>query len=120
MFGPSQILNLPENINLMIAGMAALGLSMSFIFAPILPEIMDAVQEKEQIGENSQLNDRASGLYNVSYGIGCMMAPIMGGILNQFYGYKTTCDIMAFSCLGFGIVYFFINVIPYIKNHYYY
>ena len=53
MFGPSQILNLPENINLMIAGMAALGLSMSFIFAPILPEIMDAVQEKEQIGENS-------------------------------------------------------------------
>lgn len=97
--------------------MAALGMSISFIFAPILPEIIEAVQEKERIGENSELNDRASGLYNFSYGVGCMLAPILGGVFNDFFGYRTTCDIMAFSCLSFGLLYFFINVLPYVWSH---
>ncbi len=41
-FGPSNLLGLPHNFYLMIVGYGMLGFSEGFLFAPILPEIIDS------------------------------------------------------------------------------
>lgn len=58
------------------------------------------------------LNDKASGIFNTSYAIGCIVAPILGGALNTAVGFEKTCDILACSSLAFAVIYFFINILP--------
>ena len=97
----------------MIVGMILLGFACALILVPLLPEIIDSIQEKEQMGENSELNDKASSLFNISYAFGCLIAPILGGLFNDLYGYRMTCDIMAISSAAFSLLYFLINILPY-------
>jgi hypothetical protein len=42
------------------------------------------------------------------------MAPIMGGLLSDMYGFRTTCDIMALSSIAFAGIYFAFNLLPWI------
>ena len=101
----------------MIIGNAAQGLSISFVFVPLFAEIIEAVKEKEGIKKDDdveQLTDLASGFFNSSTAIGCLFAPILGGYFNDLYGFRYTCDIMAFSSLIFAFLYFFLNLIPYL------
>jgi hypothetical protein len=65
------------------------------------------------MGENTELNDKASTLFNIAYATGCLIAPILGGAINQKMTFRPTCDIMAFAAGGYGVIYFFINVIPF-------
>lgn len=115
LFGPSQVLGFPQSATLCIIGNCIDGLSCAFIFVPLLSEIVDAVKEKEGLKEESEhLNDLASGLFNTSYAIGCLIAPILGGLFNDLYGFRATCDIFAFSSLAFAIIYFLGNTVPYL------
>jgi MFS family permease len=89
-----------------------LGVSVAFIFVPLLSEIISAVQEKENMGENHRLNDKASGIFNTSYATGCIVAPILGGVLNDSVGFRKTCDILGFGSLSFAAIYFLANILP--------
>ena len=60
------------------------------------------------------MSDLASGVFNTSYAIGCLIAPIMGGLFNDLYGFRYTCDIMAFSSLALAVIYFVLNLLPFI------
>lgn len=98
----------------MIVGNAVLGLAVSFIFVPLLAEIIEAVKEKEGItDDNEQVTDLGSSVFNTSYAIGCLTAPILGGLFNDLYGFRYTCDIMAFSSLAMALIYFFVNLLPF-------
>jgi MFS family permease len=72
-----------STLGMTIAGVVCLGVSVAFIFVPLLSEIIAAVQEKENMGENHVLNDKASGIFNTSYATGCIVAPILGGALDD-------------------------------------
>ena len=100
----------------MLAGLMCLGFSVAMIFVPLLPEIIEAAEEKENVVDNMELNDKASGIFNTSYALGCLISPILGGALNEAYGFRTTCDIMAISSGLFGVFFFFAAVLPYIMN----
>jgi hypothetical protein len=79
--GPSELLGFPQSLTMILIGFNLLGFSISFIFVPLLSEVVDAVKEKEGLTEESeQLNDLASGFFNTSYAIGCLLAPILGGL----------------------------------------
>ena len=94
-------------------GLAILGIACSVIFVPLLSEIIEGVQEKENITTSTpQLNDKAAGLFNTAYAIGCIIAPILGGYLNETYKFRTTCDIMAVSSAIFGVFYFLARILP--------
>lgn len=112
MFGPSKLLGFGKNLAISTVGLGLLGVGCSVIFVPLLSEIIEGVQEKENIGESAELNDKAAGLFNTSYAIGCIIAPILGGFLNEKYGFETTCDIMACSSFAFGVFYFLFRVVP--------
>lgn len=115
MFGPSEWLGFPQSITIMIIGNAALGFAVSFVFVPLFSEIIDAVKEKEGMLEDSEdLNDLSSGLFNSAYAVGCLVAPILGGYFGERFGFRNTCDIMAFSSLAYAVIYFLLNTLPYI------
>ena len=121
LLGPSIVLNIGQDHKgiYSIIGNGVLGFAVSFIFVPLLSEIVDAVKEKEGLTEESEkLNDLASGVFNASYSIGCLIAPILGGLFNDLYGFQYTCDIMAFASLIYAGIYFIFNVVPYIITHY--
>lgn len=112
LFGPSKLLGFPESLGIMIGGICLLGVAISLIFVPLLSEIIEAVQEKEGLPENPILNDKASAVFNAAYATGCIIGPILGGCISDATDFGTTCDIMALASCTFGVIYFFINILP--------
>ena len=53
----------------------------------------------------------AAGLFNFSYAVGCIVAPILGGYLNEIFKFRLTCDIMAIASLAYGVFYFFVRIL---------
>ncbi len=53
-------------------------------------------------------------MFNSAYAIGCLLAPIAGGLFNDLYGYRATCDIMAFASITYAAIYFLIVLLPYL------
>lgn len=86
LLGPSKTLNFPEKLGVSLAGIGCLGFSVAFLFVPLLPEIISAVAEKENLENSPFLADKASGIYNSAYGIGNCLAPIIGGAITGAYG----------------------------------
>jgi MFS family permease len=105
-----------RSLGLNLAGMALLGSACSFIFVPLLPEIINSVMDKEEIGENEELNDKGASVFNFSYALGCLIAPILGGAFNDIMGFRYTSDLMAVCACVFGLLYFFVNLLPYLLD----
>lgn len=99
---------------LMLVGTALLGSACSFIFVPLLPEIISAVQDKENIGENDELNDKGASVFNFAYALGCLIAPILGGLFNDLIDFRYTCDLMAVCAGTFALLYFLVNLLPFL------
>ena len=117
LLGPSKMLGLPETLGLTLAGIGFLGFSVAFLFVPLLPEIIAAVAEKNNLENSPFLSDKASGIYNSAYGIGNCLAPIIGGTITASYGnpitgFRSCCDIMGICSLSFSVVYLIFAIIP--------
>jgi hypothetical protein len=54
MFGPSQLFDFPQSIPLMLVGNSLRGVSLSFIFVPLLADIIEVVKEKEKIPDDDE------------------------------------------------------------------
>jgi hypothetical protein len=105
-------ISLNSKLGLTLSGIGLLGFSVSFVFVPLLPEIVAAISEKEGIEQTPFLCDKASGIFNSAYGIGNCLAPLVGAALTQFLNFRYTCDIMGFASLAFFFIYFFFAVLP--------
>jgi hypothetical protein len=51
------------------------------ISVPLLPEILCVLQTKENLINDSVLFDKASGIHGAFYAIGCILAPLIGGLV---------------------------------------
>ena len=82
----------------------------------MLPDAIEAVYLKENIVEGSNENfdqlisDYGSGLYGTFFSLGQILAPVLGGILYQFLGYRQTTDFIALSSLLWSGIFFVFNV----------
>jgi MFS family permease len=113
MMGPSEILSFPQEKVLVICGVGFLGFSISFIFVPLLAEIVEGVKEKEKMIEESEtLNDLAAALFNGGYAFGCLIAPVLGGFFNDRFGFRKTCDIFGLASIAYAAVLLVTNTIP--------
>lgn len=115
MMGPSELLGFPSTLKehaewLVFAGLALNGVSISFIFVPLLPEILYVVGTAEGLENDNDLNDKASGIYNVAYASGTILAPNIGGLLSDAYGFRVMCDVLAILSATFSIIFLFANV----------
>jgi RsiW-degrading membrane proteinase PrsW (M82 family) len=61
------------------------------------------------------LIDKAAGIYSVFYSLGCIFAVVFANILYLYVSkiqpdnFPITCDIIAFICLGFSLLFFGVN-----------
>lgn len=87
-FGPSRVLGFPEkSIPLTMVGLSLLGMGASAIFVPLLSEIIEAIQLRYCVGDSPYVFDKASQMFNLAYSVGCILAPIIGGVLNVNLGF---------------------------------
>ncbi|CDW73087.1 UNKNOWN [Stylonychia lemnae] len=98
-----------------IIGIVLADLSVALLCTSFLPNIIKAVEEKEDLKEsNDQLMDKASTLYILSYTFSCLIAPLLGGYLSDNFGYNKACDLMGMTLAFLAILYFVVNIL--IKN----
>ena len=82
----------------MIIGILLTDISIALIFTCLLPNIIKSVEEKEDLkGNNDQLIDKASTLYNLTFTVSCLIAPMFGGYLGDNFEYKKSCDLMGIA-----------------------
>lgn len=79
---------------------------------PLLSEIIEGVREKEGIRDSGTINDKAAGVFNTAYALGCIIAPILGGYISMYTSFRTTCDVMAFCSMAYAVVFFAIIIMP--------
>ena len=56
------------------------------------------------------INDKATGLFNSFMSVGCCLGPIIGGVLNDLIGYRTTNDYIALLSTIFTITFLTFNM----------
>ena len=84
----------------MIAGIAILGIGEAFTIVPIIPEMMDAVEQQEKA------HDKVSAIFNIAGGFGQIVAPLLSGWLTDKTGFNLSLDVWAIIVLSFLITYF--------------
>ncbi len=82
------------------------------MFVPLLPEVIDAVEEKEGKRDCSMIYDKASAAFNIAGSLGTIIGPILGGGLSDQFGFVGTCDIFASAGFIVGAVYFAVAIMP--------
>jgi len=51
LMGPSKYLNIPDNLWIVVAGFPVMGIFQTFVFIPIIPEMLEALQHDLKIVE---------------------------------------------------------------------
>ena len=85
--GPSQILNLPQTVWMMVIGELLHGLVDPFLLIPALPEMIASVTPHFPKESTGQINDKACGLFNMFLGIGQVAGPIYGSLVTANIGF---------------------------------
>ncbi|VUC21429.1 unnamed protein product [Clonostachys rosea] len=86
------------NHKIMMCGLlAGVGLAVALVFGPLMAEIswsavdgMDSTQD----GMSTVPYAQAYGLYNMAFSGGCMLGPILGGLIRDRAGWPTVCWVL--------------------------
>ena len=68
------------------------------------------MNEEKPIESNN--TDKSSSLLGMSYAIGSIAGPVIGGKLDDDYGFKLTVYTIAALQLAFSLLYFAIAILP--------
>lgn len=120
LMGPSKLLFLPPELWIFFVGYAINGVSQGFIFIPILPEVLEAVYQKEKLVEGDDevldgiINDKAAALYGLFYALGAISAPILGSMVYNLLSndWWYTCDVFAIISSIYVVIFFVFNIMP--------
>lgn len=91
--------NTLEQKVLLCALLALIGICLTLVLTPVMAEITYAVDAKAQrrppgfFGKNGAYA-QAYSLFNVAWAAGCMIGPLLGGLVNESYGWGTTTLIL--------------------------
>lgn len=86
-------------------GQALIGIFTAFMMIPGLPEMVESTIPLYP-GQEREINDLSSGIYNSFLGFGQVIAPAYGSFVTEAIGFRMTSDIVAILCLAFAISYF--------------
>ena len=105
--GTSKSLGLENSPVMIMLGLAIIGAAAGMISIPVLPEMLEAIEERNDKNYNlEELNNYISGIFVTSTGIGEFIGPVLGSILNARYGFRESQDIYANIIIVFAIIYF--------------
>jgi MFS family permease len=128
---------LPDEIWVIFIGLFLMGFSVAFMFVLVAPEIIDSkggeikdnwiAQFKEEGLDDNQikrkvkkqwkvasgiLSDRASALCEMSFAMGSLIGPIVGGKLSDSYGYRHMTDYCCIAAIAAAIINFCVVFVP--------
>lgn len=92
LMGPSELLNLPDELWIVVAGFPILGIFQVFVFIPIIPEMLERLQvdlgivEGEDEAVDNALNDKVNDAYGFVYAFANFAAPLIGAAVNDICG----------------------------------
>ena len=104
-YGPSKMLNMPEDWHLMLIGLMLMGCAITFCLIPALPEMIRSV-EQDFDNSRGEVNDVASGVFNTALGVGQVSGPLFGSLLTNKLGFRETTDLLSIYAILFCSVYF--------------
>ena len=99
--GPSTIfynMTMTQQIISTACGLGFIGFSLTFNVVPLFPMMMDEIKQTF-VMDDIKLNDVASGLYTASFGLGCMIGPVLAAYLDKVFGFRYTTDIFSIIIL---------------------
>lgn len=120
MMGPSEMIGLPNELWIIIAGFPILGIFQVFVFIPIIPEMLERLQvtlnisEGEDADVDDMLNDKVNDAYGFIYAFSNFIAPLMGSYLYEYVDHRKTFDYIAIADFSFGILILFVNCGPWV------
>ena len=119
--GPSQMLGYQASTTPMLVSFVLVGFFFPFINMPTIPTLVEAIElEQRKKSPNFKSSQRiieiSSVLWNMTFGFGAILAPLLGGALNDLVGYQRTTDFIVLICISSSIVYFLFVTIPLYKK----
>lgn len=73
-----------------IIGLTIFGFGTTFVTIPIMPEILDSIDERKTNYNEIALQNRVSGYFIVCQGLGESAGPLVSSILEKAYGFRMT------------------------------
>ena len=103
--GPSELLGFQDSLLLMGIGQGLVGIFVALMMIPGLPEMVESSLPLYP-GQETEVNNLSSGIFNSFLGFGQVLAPTYGSFVSEAVGFRLTADIVAITCLVFAVVYF--------------
>jgi MFS family permease len=105
LIGPSQLLGMPEtSAVLMIGGLCFMGFGAAWTVIPVIPEMLDSVKG-QYVGQETEVSDGFSGIFNVAGGFGQIIGPTVAGLTADEVGFNWTFDGFALILVAFNVLY---------------
>lgn len=79
-------------------------MGVAFSMVPSIPEFM-SVGKEIYPEHNESVGDMASGLFNAAYSAGALLGPILGGVLDENFGFSRAESIYGIINLGYLLIY---------------
>jgi MFS family permease len=89
--GTSKLIGIYNSPAFIILGLAIMGFGCGMIIIPVLPDMIEAVEEKEGLNiDTSVLHNQISGLFVAFQGLGETIGPVFGSTSENVYGFRIT------------------------------
>jgi len=119
LLGPSAALDLPDETHFIFCGMFLIGAGLGVQESVFVPELVESVKQDQSDGKarsktrlsktskslSNSINDKAATLLCIGFAVGSTVAPPVGGMLKDTFGFRSACDVMAFSSLCVSLLY---------------
>ena len=87
--GTSKSIGLENNPALILLGLMIIGAAAGMISIPVLPEMLEAIDEKSDKKYNlEELNNFISGIFVTCTGLGEFIGPVLSSFVNERYGFR--------------------------------
>jgi MFS family permease len=92
MMGPSNLLDFPDKLWMIVTGFSIIGIFQVFVFIPIIPEMLERLQvdlnivEGEDPALDNQLNDKVNDAYGFIFAFANFVSPLIGSNVADAFG----------------------------------
>jgi cyanate permease len=95
---------------MVLAGLCVLGLSASLIAIPVMPECLEAIEDRTDLNyDPEEVNNLISGIFVTSTGVGETLGPIASSLLNKYFGFNLAQDYYAMFMMSYALMYIFLG-----------
>jgi len=86
--GTSDILGAENDADFVLAGLCLIGLSASMMAIPIMPEMLESIEQRPDFGYDIEdVTNQTSSLFVLSIGIGEAIAPVAASVLSSSFDF---------------------------------